>query len=91
MNFWNGQVLCLQQKRHALDTKAVGCELAVKSEQKTGVAIGWRNQLLQQLFVWMDERYRLAEDCAPSRVRMLLGFRLSKSVLDAMDGTNEPF
>jgi hypothetical protein len=33
---------------------------------------------------------RLAEDCAPSGIRKLLGFRLAKSVLDAMDGTN-PF
>jgi hypothetical protein len=33
---------------------------------------------------------RLAEDCAPSGIRKLLGFRLAKSVLDAMDSTN-PF
>jgi hypothetical protein len=36
------------------------------------------------------DKYRLAEDCAPSGVGKLLGFRPAKSVLDAMDGTN-PF
>jgi hypothetical protein len=53
--FWNGQVLCLQQKRHALNTQRSppGCGLAVKSKQKTGLAIGCRGQFVQQFLVWM--------------------------------------
>lgn len=65
---------------------------AFKWERRLSVLSGedWRDQLLQQRFVWMGELVFLVVDCAPSGVRRRLGLRRAKRVQNVMDGI-DPF